>query len=270
MFGGLASIGFTQGLNILLNIFFGPTVNSARAIAVQIQNAINSFVLNFQTAINPRIIKAYAEEQKPYMFQLVFASSKFSFILIYALSLPIILETHQILTLWLKSVPDNTETFIRIIILTSMVDAMANPFMRTADATGKIKTYQLTIGTLLLSIVPVSYLLLKCGMPPYSVFIVHLGITIVAFMARLYIVKTLVNYSIKSYIKLVVIKVCIVTSLSTIIPFICLKLMEENVCRLIITTTSSLIMVGITTYIFALTQSEKTIINQKLKRICLQ
>ena len=270
MFGGLASIGFTQGLNILLNIFFGPTVNSARAIAVQIQNAINSFVLNFQTAINPRIIKAYAEEQKPYMFQLVFASSKFSFILFYALSLPILLETHQNLTLWLKSVPDNTETFIRIIILTSMVDAMANPFMRTADATGKIKTYQLTIGTLLLSIVPVSYLLLKCGMPPYSVFIAHLGITIVAFMARLYIVKTLVNYSIKSYIKLVVIKVCIVTSLSTIIPFICLKLMEENVCRLIITTTSSLIMVGITTYIFALTQSEKTIINQKLKRICLQ
>lgn len=112
MLGGLASIGFTQGLNVLLNMFFNPVVNAARGVAVQVQNIINGFVLNFQTAINPQIIKSYAKGKTDDMFKLIFASSKFSFLLLFAISLPVMIEAEILLNLWLKEVPKYTPLFL--------------------------------------------------------------------------------------------------------------------------------------------------------------
>lgn len=108
LFGQLAAIGFTQGLNVLLNMFFGPAVNAARGVAVQVQGAVSQFSMNFQTAINPQITKSYAQQDFGNMHMLVCRSSKFTYFLLFALTLPILLETPYILNLWLKEVPDYT------------------------------------------------------------------------------------------------------------------------------------------------------------------
>lgn len=270
MFGGLASIGFTQGLNVLLNIFFNPTVNAARGIAVQVQQTVNSFVLNFQTAINPRIIKAYAKNDIKYMYKLVFASSKFSFLLLFALATPILIEAHQILILWLKNVPEYTIVFLRLIMCTTLIDAMANPFMRTADATGQIKIYQLVIGLLLLSILPISYIVLRMSYPPYSVFYVHIFVCILAFFARLIIVKKIISFSIKEYINKVLIKVLLVGLFSFMIQMLVKEYLDESFVRIIIIVIVSLASTLLLTLFFALSKDERSYFYSKFRNICIK
>lgn len=267
MFGGLASIGFTQGINVLLNMFFGPTVNAARGIAVQVQQTVNSFVLNFQTAVNPRIIKAYASNDIKYMNNLVFLSSKYSFILIFIISLPLFIETHYILLLWLKNVPEYTVIFFRLIICTTIIDGMSNPFMRSADASGNVKLYQFVVGLLLLLIVPISYIILKLGYPPYSVFIVHLTICVIAFVVRLFIIQKIINYSISEYIKKVLSKVIIISIISPIIPILITYNMSESFYRLLTVTLISISITFSLSYTIALSKQEKLYVLSKVKKI---
>lgn len=266
MFGGLASMGFTQGLNVLLNIFFSPAINAARGIAVQVQNAVNSFAINFQTAVNPRIIKSFASKDLEYMFKLVFSSSKFSFLLLYGISLPILLETKTILNLWLQNPPEYTDIFLKLIIITTIIDAMSNPFMRVADATGKIKYYQITVGTILLLIVPISYIVLKLGGKPYSVFIVHLIICIIAFLVRLFIVKSLVVFSIRKYFTDVILKLLTTSILTLITPLIIYFKLPQSNLRLFYVILSSYFIFIIISYIVSLTNEERRIILNKIRR----
>lgn len=118
---------------------FGPTVNAARGITVQVQNAIQGFATNFQTALNPQITKSYAAYNWDYTKFLLFLSSRVSIFLLFIISLPVLLETNQILTWWLDTPPDYTDKFIKIILLITMIDALANPIIVAAQATGKIK-----------------------------------------------------------------------------------------------------------------------------------
>lgn len=212
LFGNLAAITFTQGLNLLLNMFFGPVVNAARGIAVQAQTAIGQFSNNFQTALNPQITKSYATGDREYMHSLIFRSAKFSFFLLLFLSLPILIETKAILTLWLKIVPDHTVVFLRIMLCTTWVYAISNPLITAASATGKIKLYQSVVGGLLLLILPISYLCLRLGLPAYSVFIVHLGMEITAQFARLWMLRRMIRLSLREYFTKVIWRISKVTN----------------------------------------------------------
>lgn len=142
MFGNLAAVLFGQGLNMLLNVFFGPVVNAARGIAVQVQNAVQQFVLNFQMALNPQITKTYAQGEMQEMHKLMYRSARFSFFLLFFLSLPVLFETKFILTVWLKIVPDNTVVFLRIMLCTSLIYTLSNPLIIANQATGKVRKYQ--------------------------------------------------------------------------------------------------------------------------------
>lgn len=185
LFGNMAGVLFGQGLNMLLNVFFGPVVNAARAVAVQVQGAIQQFVGNFQTALNPQITKTYASGELNEMHRLMFRSARFSFYLLFFLSLPVLYETDFILTVWLKMVPENAVVFLRIMICTSLIYTIANPLIIANQATGRVMKYQAVCGTILLLILPISYLCLKMGCPAYSVFIVHFLIESVTQMARM-------------------------------------------------------------------------------------
>lgn len=140
--GNLAVVGYTQGLNILLNLFFGPAVNAARGIAVQVQSACNQFFASFQTAVNPQITKSYAQNDLPYMHQLVMSSSRFSFYLMLLISLPILFQTEYILHLWLGKVPDYTVNFVRIMLLVALNYTLSGPTLIAIHATGRIKRFQ--------------------------------------------------------------------------------------------------------------------------------
>lgn len=267
MFGGLANIGFTQGLNVLLNMFFNPVVNAARGVAVQVQNIINGFVLNFQTALNPQIIKSYAKGDTSYMFKLIFASSKFSFLLLFVMSLPVMLEAETLLGLWLKEVPKYTPLFFRLIIITTMIDGISNPFMRAVDATGNIKKYQIIVGGILLMIVPVSYVVLKLGGAPYSVFIVHISMSFLAFLMRLYLVRKLINYSIMMYWKNVLSRLIVVVIISVVFSLFVRAKMEPSLIRLIVVSLFSASAVLLLSYNIALLPNERALLKNKFQSI---
>ena len=220
LFGAVSGIAKGQGLNMLLNIFFTPSVNAARGIAYQINTNVMHFFTNFYTAVRPQITKYYAQDDLENMFKLVFRSSKFSFYLIFLLSLPIIIETPLIVTLWLGQLPEYVVEFTRLIVFISAIDSMSSPLMTSCHATGKIRLYQFVVGTLVILNLPISYILLKYfGGEPISVFEVSLCISFVALFVRLYIVRYLIpTFPVWKYIKDVLLKTVYVVCLSSIIP----------------------------------------------------
>ena len=266
LWGNLASILFSQGLNILLNMFFGPMVNAARAISVQIQNALHQFSNNFQMALNPQITKTYAAGQLEVMHSLICRSSKFTFVLLFSICLPVIIETPMILNLWLKTVPEYTEIFVRVMLVTMIIDSSANPLMVSAAATGKVKKYQSIIGGLLLTIVPASYLVLKLGGAPWTVFVVHLFVCCVAFIVRLLIIRPMIGLSIKFFLKNVVIRCFLFAVVASLFPVIMHFTMGDGFLHSLVTIVFSVICAGCSGLCIGLDRHERTVVFSKLKR----
>lgn len=264
LWGNCAAIAFTQGVNILLNLFFGPAVNAARGVAVQVQNAVNQFSLNFQTALNPQITKSYATGDYAYMHKLIFRSSKFTFFLLLFLSLPIQLETETILTIWLKNVPEHTVNFLRLILCVTLIDATANPLMISAAATGKVKLYQSVIGGILLAILPISYVALKLGGNPESVFIVHLSVCAIAFITRLFIIRPMIQLNLSNYFKEVILRCFAVTFVSLFLPTGAIYLTDDSLVGFVIVCLACMFSVSIAAYFLGFEKDEKQFINKKI------
>ena len=268
LIGSMAVIGVTQGLNILLNIFFGPAVNAARAVAVQVQAAINSFAYNFQTAINPQITKSYAVKDFSYMHQLIFSSSKYSFFVLFILSLPVIIETDYILNLWLGEYPIYTIEFLRIILCISLIDATSNALVTSISATGNIKKYQIIIGTILIMVVPLSYIILKIGyLKPEVVFLMHLIINIIALFIRLFFAYNMIQLNIKNYIQQVFVRIILVIVCTIPIPFFLHNYLQPSLLRLGIICFTSTMLNIIVIYIIGLQKTEKKLISTKVKSV---
>lgn len=266
--GNLSVVGYTQGINLLLNVFFGPAINAARGIAVQVQNAVYGFVRSFQTAINPQITKSYAIGDLKSMHLLIYRSSKFSFYLTLMLSLPIIIETPYVLSLWLNIVPDYTVAFCRLTFISCMIEAISNPFMIGASATGKIKKYHLIIGSILLLIVPVSYIFLKLGFEPIIVYIIDILIQFIAQIIRLFLCRHLFSLNILFYIKNVISRILGVAVLSVVFSLLIDSLfVETNFINAIVVAFFSFISVCVVSYVIGLTRCEKTFLNNKMLKI---
>lgn len=267
LWGYLASILYTQGLNILLNVFFGPVVNAARGLANQVDGAIRLFASNFQMAINPQIVKTYAAKDLESMHKLVFRSSKFSFFLLLALSLPVMIEAPVILRLWLSTVPDWTASFLRLMLVVVIVDSVANPLMTSAAATGRIKLYQSVLGGIQLLIVPVAYVVLRMGGEPNSVFVVHICICQIAFAVRLFIVRGMIGLSIKKYLMEVCVKSGVVTVVATVLPLTLYFSMNNSLLSAIVVVFVSLGSVAVSAYAIGLTKSERVFVSDKIGQI---
>lgn len=263
MFGNLSAILYGQGLNILLNVFFGPVVNAARAVALQVQNAIQGFVGNFQMAINPQITKTYARGDMSDMHKLMFRSARFSFFLLFFLSLPVLFETNFILTIWLKTVPENTVTFLRIIICTSLIYSLANPLIIANQATGKVKKYQAVCGTILLLILPISYVCLLLGCPAYTVFIIHFIIESVTQVARMIMLRPLIGIRLRDYFQHIYAKVLLVVAVSVFLPSLAYFNMEDNILRFLSVGTLCVISVSASAYILGLSSNERALVKAK-------
>lgn len=264
MFGNLSGVLFGQGLNMLLNVFFGPVVNAARAVSVQVQGAIQQFVGNFQMALNPQITKTYATGKMEDMHKLIFRSARFSFYLLFFLSLPVLFETKFILTVWLKNVPENATIFLRIMICISLIYTLSNPLMAANQATGKVKRYQAICGSILLMILPVSYVCLKLGCPAYSVFIVHFVMEFIAQLARMIILRPLIGIQVSDYIKNIYIKVLSVTGLSVVVPFIIYLNMTDSVLRFFTVCITCILSVGTVAYTVGLSSNERCFVKTKI------
>ena len=265
LFGATAGILNNQGINILLNMFFGPIVNAARAIAYQISGAVNQFVSNFTTAVNPQITKYYAAGEKTRMVDLVFQSSKVAYFLLFFLSLPVLLETNFILNLWLKKTPEYVVLFTRLVIITALIDALSNPLITAALATGKIKKYQIVVGGMLLLNLPVSFCFLKLGFMPEVTMYVAIVISTICLFLRLQMLKGMVGLSISDYFKKVIRAIISVSVVAYGIPIFLSFQMEESLIRFIIVGITGVTTSITTIYFLGLSANERQFIIQIIK-----
>ena len=265
--GNLAAILYTQGLNMMLNIFFGPIVNAARGIAVQVQSAVQQFVGGFQTALNPQITKNYASNNLPQMHSLMFRSARFSFLLLFFLSLPVLMETNFILTLWLKTVPDDAVIFTQIMICISLIYTTANPCVIANQATGKVKIYQMVVGGILLLILPISYVVLKLGAPAYSVFIVHFCIESVAQFSRMYMLRKLIHLPLWQYMKNIYLPIVSTVAIAIILPLVVRMQVAEGWLRFLAVGFTCVLSVGASSYFIGFTKQERVFFLDKGLRL---
>ena len=263
MFSSLSGILSGQGLNMLLNVFFGPVVNAARAVAVQVQNAILQFIGNFQMAINPQITKTYANGEMEDMHKLMFRSARFTFYLLFVVSLPVLFETNFILTVWLKTVPENTVIFLRIMICVSLLYPLSNPLIIANQATGQVRNFQFVSGLILLFILPVSYICLSFGLPAYSVFVVHFIMEFTTLFYRLRLLRSSINIRFIDYFKNVFFRVVLVVAISIIIPIAIYNYMGNTIIRFFLICIICILSVGLSAYTVGLSHNERLFIKSK-------
>lgn len=218
--GTMALTGCIQGLNILLNMFFGPTVNAAYSIAMTVQTKITQFCNNTQIAFNPPITKCYASGEMERMRHLVVINSKISYYLLLLITLPVLVNLSPLLNLWLDIVPEYTEQFIVVMIISSMIRALGNPLMASLHATGDIKRFQLWEGTVFLLVLPIAYILLKyIGILPVWAIMIYLLAESVAQGIRIHIILPMINMKRQSYMRRVLQPVIVTTILAGLPPF---------------------------------------------------
>lgn len=226
--GATSAILRDQGGNIIINLFYGPVVNAARGVAMQVNTAVSGFVTNFMTALNPQITKSYATGNYEYMMKLVFQGARLSYYILLILSLPILVSTPYILDLWLVDVPTHAVSFVRLVLLFTMSESLAYTLVTAMLATGNIRNYQLVVGGCQMLNLPFSYILLKNGFPPETIMVVAIIISVVSEFARLYMLKGLIHLSVKEFLKDVYLNVIIVTVFAAVLPFILSLYMDVN------------------------------------------
>lgn len=193
-----------QGINILLNLFFGVTVNAARGIATQVEGIIKGFVLNFTTAVRPQIIKSYSSGDKAYLFKLLCSSTKYSYYLMLAFTLPFFLETETILRIWLGNYPAFAPIFIRLILLITLVATLGDLLYTNILAIGKLKRYMIEESCITILIFPLSYVMFKFKFPPETPYIFTAIVYFILTFIRLFFLKKEENFSPIFYMKKVI------------------------------------------------------------------
>ena len=272
-FAGWNFIGSTSGVlrdqggNLLINLFAGPAVNAARGIAMQVNHAIISFINNFLMALNPQIIKSYATGDYSYMMTLIMQGARLGFYMLLMLSLPVLVSTHYILSLWLGIVPEHSVLFVQLILILSLSDSISFPLITAMLATGDIKNYQIVVGSLQLLNIPLSYLFLSMGHIPETVTIVAIFLSQCCLVARLVMLKRLIHLPIKKYFQNVYLNVLKVTIFALIIPFLLKSKLDEGFISFLILSLLSVLSVIFSIYIIGCNKEERFLLLTKAKSI---
>lgn len=219
LFGQLSTAARLQAVTILVNQFFNPSVAAARAIAITISSKINIFSNNFNTGLYPSIVKSYASNNNEELFSLICNGSKLTFFLMWVLALPLLIEMEAVLTIWLTNLPEQVVLFSKLALVESLVLSISLPIATAARASGQMKTYELTLGILQLSILVISYFLLNLGLPAYSVFVVAICINVVMFFARLKLVSGLIGLPQLLFIKQACIPIAFLVIISSLFAY---------------------------------------------------
>lgn len=219
LIGAIAAVGKNQGINIIINIFFGTLINAARAIAFQLNAVISSFAQNFMKAIDPRIMKAYARGEKTEFIGLVYISSKISYFLLMIITIPFIFNAEYILKLWLGSIPDYTVIFVTLALVDTLVLSITDPFLTAVQAIGKMRGYQLTVGFLSLLNLPISFIALYVTKNALMPFIVAIVIDVFINIARLLNFKILYQFSILNYLSYICIPATFASAFSVFLAY---------------------------------------------------
>ena len=257
LFGSLANLAAQQGLNILINIFYGVTVNAAAGIANQVSNNVYGFISNFQTAFQPQIVKSYAAKETERFHRLIFQTSKFSYFMVIVLVLPILFTIDGILEIWLKEVPEYTAIFCRLILIYLSMEAISAPLWMSVQATGKIRNYQILMAALIFMNFPIAYVVLKLGLPVYTVWIVRIIVNIATMTARCIYMKRKMDFPLLPYLRNVLVPIIIVTLIALPIPIVLNYIVHGFWANLLIVGIVTLTVTMFDVYFVGMTAHEK-------------
>lgn len=265
--GAFAHIMTTQGVNMILNIFFGVTVNAARGVAIQVQSAVSKFVGDFMSALNPQITKEYASGNKQKSMELCFRGAKFSFFLMTILALPIIIRTPETLSVWLKQYPEFSVEFLRLTLITAMVGVLSSPLITEILATGNLISTTWWIGGTRLLILPLVYIAFHYGGSPWYAYIVVLGMDIILMFIRLRILDVIAGMPfLKSFLLNVIPPVLIVITFCSILLYGLDYLIPTGFFGLICFAMASVVTSSVIVLILGLKQSERNVIIGYIKK----
>lgn len=271
MFGSIANVGLQQGINVIINIFYGVGLNAAVGIANQVNGQIMTLVAGFQQALNPQLTKSEAEGDRSRQFTLICTSSKYSYYIMFFVAFPLLLNLEYILTLWLGKYPPHTESICTAIIIGALIECFSGPLWVTIFATGKIKSYQITISILLLINIPISYVGGKYGMTPESMFYIRDIIYIFALILRIIYLRNLIGFNILHFIKKTILPSLFCSTILFIVVIPTISIIKANsFFEFCYTTIILLIIEFIIFFTIGLNNEEKkyihSIIKSKLKK----
>ena len=268
-FGNTAWMLNSQGVNMLINVFFGVKINAVRAITHSVETAVNQFMNGFTTAINPQITKSYSSGNKEYMFELISRGSKFSYIILYFILVPLILETDTILSLWLVEVPENTVLFVRLAIFASSITILGSSMLTGILATGEIRNYQIVNSLITCSVFFFTFIAYKLGAPAFITYVIFIIVYFCLVFVKLYYLRRLLHFPVRNYVFRVLCPLIAFSFISFLVPGAITFFFPANFLRLILITLLSCIWTFVTMYVFALNSSERklvvTLITNKLK-----
>jgi len=268
MFGTFALIMKEEGLNMILNVFFGPVVNAARGIAYQVITAIRGFVGNVSTAARPQFTQSYAKGEVNRVIRLMFGTSKLCFLILFLLSLPVMIEADYILHLWLGPIiPDYSVIFVVLVILSALITVFNPPMSFVVHATGNMKMYQLLGAVVDLLILPVAYIFLKFGYSPEIVFVVAIIFAVIQQVVSILVVRRLIVFSLFDYLKQVITPLLIVSAISSILTHLVASFLESGFLRLIIVVLVSFFLTTLSGYILSLNKEEKRLSSEFCAKI---
>lgn len=262
-----ASVLNIQGVNILVNVFFGVVANSARGIAMQVDSAVNQFVMTFTTAVNPQITKSFAQGDNHRMFYLICKGAKFSYLLLLYFAIPLFLEADIILQLWIVNVPENAVLFVQLSIIGALVTVLGNTGYTACLATGKIKGYSIWITTIGSFVFILTWILYSLGAPVFITYVVYIVVYAGVQIVRLIIMHNLLGFPLVQFFREVILPITYTSVSAIIIPVLVYVNLSESLCRLLITLTISFICVSLSIYIFALTKGERIRVSNKVSKI---
>ncbi len=257
-----------QGLNLLMNLFFGPTVNAARGLSYQVKTALLGFVSNITTAAQPQMVESYADGNIERSKKLMFTVSKLVFLSLYCVALPIIWEVPFVLHLWLgNEVPDFTSVFTRLVLITTLIDILSSPIGIIISASGRVARFDFWNSIIGILALPIAYVVLNNGGNPVSVFYTSLLVSFMMLIATVIVLKKETGISINNYCHDVLLPLIIVVMSTALFPGISLFFFPEGFLRLSIISVISILLVLVSGYIWGLDASERIFILNLLKRL---
>ena len=257
LFGHGAWMLETQGVNILINMFFGVQLNAARGIAVQVNNIVQQFVNNFMTALSPQITKSYAAGDLDYMNSIVLKGAKFSYLLMFMVALPVFLETDTILKLWLKDFPDYTVPFVRLTLAISLCMVLVNPFLTALRATGNIKNYQIIVGIVGLLQFPFIYIAFRSGFSPTSSYVISLAFYLFFAFFKPWLVRNSIRISMRNFLSETIVPSFLVSLFSMLVPLAIMLCFKNTIPRLVCVCLACFVATSLCVWLLGLTKGEK-------------
>ena len=267
LLGSGANAASQHGVSLLFNIVLGQGYNVAMEKATQISNAVYAFVLNFQTAFNPQIMKSYTADDTGYLRYLIFRASKYSYFLLLLIAIPVILCAQPLVELWLgaEMAPAHTATFAQLLMYSLLIDALAVPLWTAVQATGRIRGYQILMSALTFLNLPLAYAVLKLGFPAESALVVRLGVNALIFVVRLAYLDRRFAFPTWQYIRQVVFVVIVVTALAVPVPWAVAR-HTDGFGGIVLTTLASCVWTGAVIFTVGMGRKERGFLIGELKK----